>query len=115
MNKNVIKVGEIEVELICVENQKSVKEAEVSGEWITGIITIGVPDGRDTQMIEVGIGCWSDTDDDHQEWCVGDEGEKIISAILGEKTLKNTRLIFPDLCTEIGKLAAKMLRDECGK
>ncbi len=107
----------IDVLSACVSAKTRLIDPTTEATWISGvaeICQIFVPNGATTITVEVG--CWSDTDDDCQEWTSDLEGERVLYAIMeaesviAEKILPSLRRLLPTECESIGLKICKALR-----
>lgn len=112
-------IGNCEIEILSVSHTRTNKED--GGSWLCGQAKIewSFEQGSQTHRnyATCCVGCWDNTDDDHQEWCAANEGARVIEECLtvGVDRSADTRggfarHAFPDQCAELGTEICQMLR-----
>lgn len=112
-----ITLGNATITIDSVEYSR--RTTDEGGDWLVGTMEVTWTAERGGQEFSVtaslSTGCWSDTDDDHAEWCAANEGARAINACLGLRDDGDTRgdfsrLAWPDECDSLGRAICAQLR-----
>lgn len=98
-----------------VEFSKSDTSHGGDGAWLSGVATVRGGTQR-MGVDELPVGCWTDTDDDHDSWNVSHEGAAILHALTQSVSMRTDdpytwMEAFPRECEEIGYLVCGALRE----
>lgn len=115
-------IGEATIEVLEVKHTRTNAENEEFDDvetsyWHEGV-AVAEWRAEDGQVgdIELKVGCWQDTDNDHAEWCAANEGANLIERCFGgtgegDSRGAFARSAFPQECDEIGSEICALLRE----
>lgn len=118
--KNEITIGQATITLDSVSISRISQED--GGVWISGTAEVSwaieYRGQTRTGNVTVKVGCWADTNDDHQIWSAVAEGCRVIAACVGaahdceDNAGTFLRMAFADECKYLGVDICEMLRAE---